>query len=177
VVVPLLLTNAYHGRVDIPAVLSAAGPAVSLAEVLGPPALAAVPRPLIEGLVRRLPPVDLDAIVLAAAGTRDAAARATVELAAQALSGRLSLPVAVANAAAAPPTAGAAVDLLRASGARRVGMSAYFLAPGLLYDVAARSARDAGAIAVAPPLTDAPELVRLVVDRVAAVTARSRAAA
>ena len=103
--------------------------------------------------MRRLPAADrLDAVVLAAAGTRDAAARTTIEWAAEALSARLSVPCAVAYASAAPPAAGAAVDLLRAAGARRVGMAAYFLAPGLLYDLAAGSAREAGAVAVAAPL-------------------------
>jgi sirohydrochlorin ferrochelatase len=172
VVVPLLLTKAYHGRIDIPAVLSSAADlpvSVTLAEVLGP--VAAFPAPevpalLLDGLVRRLPSAGLDAVVLAAAGTRDPAARATVEWAADALSARLSLPCAVAYSSAAPPLPAAAVDLLRASGARRIGVAAYFLAPGRLYDVAARSAREAGAVAVAEPLSDAPELARLVAARV-----------
>jgi sirohydrochlorin ferrochelatase len=163
VVVPLLLTKAYHGRVDLPAVLSAAAGlpvSVTLAETLGPaPAV-------IEGLVRRLPADRLDAVVLAAAGTRDAAARKTVEGAADALSARLSLPCAVSYASGAPPLPGGAVDLLRAAGARRVAVAAYFLAPGRLYDLTARSALEAGAVAVAEPLGDAPELARLVAARV-----------
>jgi sirohydrochlorin ferrochelatase len=195
--VPLLLTNAYHGRVDIPAVVAQAddlpievvladvlGPARPRTEILAPAGAAASARPtgavpqlLIDALVRRLPPARLDAIVLAAAGTRDPAARTTVEWAAEALSARLSLPCAVAYASAAPPAAGAAVDLLRTSGARRVGVAAYFLAPGHLYDRAAREARDAGATAVADPLTDAPELADLVTVRVHAASARSLAAA
>jgi sirohydrochlorin ferrochelatase len=169
VVVPLLLTSAYHGRVDIPAVLASAGAlpvSVSLAGVLGPSPV--VSPHLVEALVRRLPAAELDAVVLAAAGTRDAAARSTVEDAANALSARLRLPCTVAYASAAPPTAGEAVERLRAAGARRVGMAAYFLAPGLLYDNAARSARSAGAVAVAPPLGDASDLVRLVAARVEA---------
>jgi sirohydrochlorin ferrochelatase len=169
VVVPLLLTSAYHGRVDIPAVLSEAASlplSMSLAPVLGPPVSGSVPPYLIEGLVRRLPDTELDAVVLAAAGTRDAAARSTVEDAAKALSARLRLPCTVAYASAAPPAAGEAVSRLRAAGARRVGVAAYFLAPGLLYDNAMRSARQAGAVAVAEPLGDAPELVRLVAARV-----------
>lgn len=178
VVVPLLLTSAYHGRVDIPAVLEAAESlplSVSLASVLGPSP--SISPHLIEGLVRRLPSVDLDAVVLAAAGTRDAAARSTVEDAANALSARLSLPCTVAYASAAPPAAGEAVERLRASGARRVGMAAYFLAPGLLYDNAVRSARAAGAVAVAEPLGDAPDLVRLVAARVTAAVPNAFASA
>ena len=183
VVVPLLLTKAYHGRVDLPAVVSAAAElpvSVTLADVLGPAASFPAPRfpsLLIDGLVRRLPAGPLDAVVLAAAGTRNAAARATVGWAADALSARLSLPCAVAYASAAPPLPGVAVDLLRASGAHRVGVSAYFLAPGRLYDLAARSALDAGAVAVAEPLTDAPELARLVAARVDESLATVRAAA
>jgi len=169
VVVPLLLTAAYHGRVDVPAVLEAASGLglaveVSLADVLGP-----VSPLLVDALVRRLGDPGLDAVVLAAAGTRDAAARSTVEQAATALGARLSVPSGVAYASAAPPTAGAAVERLRALGARRVAVASYFLAPGLLYDVAVESALAAGAVAVAPPLTDAPELVRLVEARVAEV--------
>jgi sirohydrochlorin ferrochelatase len=178
VVVPLLLTSAYHGRVDIPAVLASAGAlpvSVSLAEVLGPSPV--VSPHLVEALVRRLPAAELDAVVLAAAGTRDAAARSTVEDAANALSARLRLPCTVAYASAAPPTAGEAVERLRAAGARRVGMAAYFLAPGLLYDNAARSARSAAAVAVAPPLGDAPDLVRLVAARVEAAVRRPLAPA
>jgi sirohydrochlorin ferrochelatase len=179
VVVPLLLTSAYHGRVDIPAVLSAAASlpiSVSLASVLGPepgpdPRAArsgAVSPHLIEALVRRLPDEELDAVVLAAAGTRDAPARSTVEDAANALSARLRLPCTVAYASAAPPVSGEAVHRLRAAGARRVGMAAYFLAPGRLYDNAVRSAVEAGAVAIAEPLSDAPDLVRLVAARVKA---------
>jgi sirohydrochlorin ferrochelatase len=136
-----------------------------------------VPALLVDGLVRRLPADGLDAVVLAAAGTRNSAARATVEWAAGALSARLGVPCAVAYASAAPPLPGAAMDLLRAAGARRIGVAAYFLAPGRLYDLAADSARAAGAVAVAEPLTDAPELVRLVAARVDEVAARTPAAA
>jgi len=220
VLVPLLLTEAYHGRVDIPAVLEAAAGlpvTVTLAGILGPPAAPSlpaqhdpavaapgaaarqalveaaapcvpgqraavargggVPAELIDGLVRRLPVDGLDAVVLAAAGTRDAVARATVGWAADALSARLGLPCTVAYASASPPAVVDAVDRLRAAGARRVGVSAYFLAPGFLYDLAARSARAAGAVTVADPLGDAPELVRLIAARVEAVVTHALAAA
>ena len=167
VLVPLLLTAAYHGRVDVPAVVDAARDAglrldVTLADVLGP-----VSSLLVDVLILRLPTTDLDAVVLAAAGTRDAVARATVEEAAAALGERLGVPCTVAYASAAPPTAGAAVASLHAD---RVGVASYFLAPGLLYDKAMESARSAGAVAVAPPLGDAPEIVALVAARVHAAT-------
>jgi sirohydrochlorin ferrochelatase len=162
VLLPLLLTAAYHGRVDVPAVAAGARDAglpieVTIADVLGP-----VSPLLVAGLVRRLPDAELDAVVLAAAGTRDATARVTVEEAAAALGAQLGVPSVVAYASAATPTAAAAVSALRGAGAQRVGVAAYFLAPGRLYDVAAESARSAGAFSVAPPLGDAPELVRLI---------------
>ena len=177
VLVPLLLTNAYHGRVDVPGEVDAARAAgsrveVSVAEVLGP-----VSPLLVDGLIRRLPAPDLDAVVLAAAGTRDAGARATVQEAAAALGERLGVPSAVAYASAAPPSAAEAVARLRAAGAARVGVAAYFLAPGLLYDGVVASALSAGAVAVAEPLVDAPELVRLVESRVLAAVSRRPAAA
>ena len=172
-VVPLLLTAAYHNRVDIPAAVDGVDATVAVADVLGPVG-GLVPGALLAGLHRRLAETGAryDAVVLAAAGTRDRAALSTVERSALALGARLGVPGAAAYASASPPTAGDAVALLRARGYRRVAVAAYFLASGRLYDAARGSALDAGAVAVAEPLTDAPELVRLVRDRVA--TARVR---
>lgn len=171
-VVPLLLTKAYHGRVDVPAVLDQARAdglrtAVTLTDVLGPVG-GQVPASLLAGLRRRLAAleVEYDALVLAAAGTRDAVARTTVEEAADALGASLGVPCVAAYASASGPTGGEAVRQLTAAGARRVAVAAYFLAPGWLYESVAASARAAGAVAVAQPLTDAPEIAHLVLDRV-----------
>ncbi|MCM0675719.1 hypothetical protein NCC78_13615, partial [Micromonospora phytophila] len=76
------------------------------------------------------------------------------------------VPTRVSYASAAPPAVDAAVARLRARGARRVVVSAYFLAPGLFHDAVATAARRAGAVAVSAPLTDAPELADLVLRRV-----------
>jgi sirohydrochlorin ferrochelatase len=181
VLVPLLLTEAFHGRVDLPAVVAeAAGLPVDvvLAGVLGParptggsPGIAGrtrVPRLLLDALVRRLPGDDFDGVVLAAAGTRDVVARETVERAGAALGGRLGVPAMVSYSSGAGPRAGEAVRALRAAGARRVTVAGYFLAPGLLYDLAVESAREAGVVGVAAPLGDAPEMVGLISARVAA---------
>ena len=124
---------------------------------------------LLAGLRRRLGearPGRFDALVLAAAGTRDARARRSVGRVADALGAEFGVPCRVAYASAAPPAAGVAVSRLRAAGARRVAVSAYFLAPGLFHDAVTEAARAAGAVAVAAPLTDAPELVELVLRRV-----------
>ncbi|MEV6349871.1 CbiX/SirB N-terminal domain-containing protein [Actinoplanes sp. NPDC051851] len=250
VLVPLLLTEAYHGRVDLPAVLrDAAGlpVRVTMSRVLGPsspllldalcaklstaspaahPPLAPLPLaplplaplplapPPLTAPPLALPPASLpvsgslsgsaacllhpdssacavpgsgsegapgvlprrraglDAVVLASAGTRDAAARETVAEAAERLGERLGVPSAVSYASGAGPRADEAVAGLRERGARRVGMAAYFLAPGLLYDKAASAARAAGAVAVADPLAASPDLVRLVAGRVEAALGR-----
>ncbi|WP_341721398.1 CbiX/SirB N-terminal domain-containing protein [Micromonospora sp. FIMYZ51] len=173
VLVPLLLTAAYHRRVDIPAAVAAANRsgtpiAVRVTDVLGPVA-AQVDPALLAGLRRRLAEVDpgrWDALVLAAAGTRDAGARGSVGRVAAALGAALGTPTRVSYASAAPPDAGTAVARLRAAGARRVAVAAYFLAPGLFHDAVTTTARAAGAVAVSAPLTDAPELVDLVLRRV-----------
>lgn len=173
VVVPLLLTAAYHRRVDVPAAVAAARAhglplAVRVGDVLGP-ADGTVDRALLAGLRRRLAetePGPLDALVLAAAGTRDARARASVGRVAAALSATYGVPCRVSYASAAPPDVVRTVTRLRAAGARRVGVSAYFLAPGRLYDAVAAGARAAGVAAVAEPLADAPELAELVLRRV-----------
>ena len=136
-----------------------------------PGSVAMVDGLLLAGLRRRLTEAGpgrelVDGVVLAAAGTRDADARRTVDVVAGALGAALGVPCLAAYASAAPPTAGVAVRRLRAGGARRVAVAAYFLAPGRLYESAVASARDAGAVAVAAPLADAPELAQLVLDRV-----------
>jgi sirohydrochlorin ferrochelatase len=180
--VPLLLTSAYHERVDVPAVVTTARAGgvhipVEVTDVLGPVG-GLVPARLLAALRRRLDEIgtSFDAVVLAAAGTRDRAALATVELAARALGHRLGVPCRPAYASASAPTAGEAVERLRRNGTRRVAMAAYFLAPGLLYDAAVDSARAAGAVAVAQPLGAAQELAGLVLDRVRAVRPALRAA-
>ncbi|MEN3309403.1 MAG: hypothetical protein V7603_5605 [Micromonosporaceae bacterium] len=175
-VVPLLLTAAYHGRVDVPGEVAKvpAGTAVALAEVLGPvagPADDAVALDLVvRALRRRLREArsdvrDPDGIVLAAAGTRVVPALATVDLVASALSSSFGVPCLPGYASGSGPTVPEAVASLRAGGARRIAAAAYFLAPGLLYDRVARQARAAGVAAVAQPLDDAPEIVQLVLLR------------
>ncbi|MFI7284397.1 sirohydrochlorin chelatase [Micromonospora chersina] len=173
VLVPLLLTAAYHRKVDIPAAVAEAGAAIDVrvTDVLGP-ADGTVDVRLLAGLCRRLAeaePGGVDAVVLAAAGTRDPRARGSVGRVAAALGAELGVPCRVSYASAAPPGAGVAVSRLRAAGARRVAVAAYFLAPGLFHDAVRSEAERAGAVAVAEPLTDLPELADLVLRRVDAV--------
>lgn len=175
VVAPLLLTAAYHSRVDVPAVLAEAAealPELSLraAGVLGPD-----PR-LLDGLTRRLGTSEFDAVVLAAAGSSDPRAVETVRGMAAALGERHGVP-GRAGFASAAPSVGEAVRGLREAGAARVAVASYFLAPGLLHDRVVEAARRAGAVTTAPPLVAAAELVDVVLARYDAVAAAALAAA
>lgn len=158
VVVPLLLTKAFHGCVDLPAQVD--GFDCVITDTLGEPSA-----PLLTALVKRLPREPFDGLVLAAAGTRVVQARATVERVAAALSDRLGVPCAVGYAAGATPSGASAVDSLRSRGARRVGVAAYFLAPGRLYDLVTADALRAGAIAAARPLGASWQMAELILDR------------
>ena len=159
VVVPLLLTRAYHGAVDLPSQVDGFGCAIT--DTLGEASPA-----LLDALTRRLPAVKFDALVLAAAGTRVASARSTVEKVASALGFHLGVPCHVAYAAGASPSGAEAVTALREQGARRIAVASYFLAPGRLHDLVANSALSAGAIAVAAPLGASWPLAELILTRV-----------
>jgi sirohydrochlorin ferrochelatase len=180
VVVPLLLTRAYHGRVDVPteverARAAAPGMELRLAEVLGPvagpvPDRAALDT-IVAGLVRRLREADAltaDGIVLAAAGSRDASTLDSVGWVAEALGATLGVPCRAGYASGTGPGTGAAVAALARRGAHRIAVAGYFLAPGLLFDRAVDQALAAGAACAAAPLGDAPEVVDLVLARAVA---------
>jgi len=174
-VVPLLLTAAYHGRVDVPGVLRTVSDLhIGLAPVLGPVGGAEADedalRLLVRALRRRLaeagvPPGEVDGVVLAAAGTSHVDALTSVDLVAEALGRSLGVPCVAGYASGAGQDTAAAVAALRARGAQRIALSAYFLAPGLLYDRAVDAARSAGAQVATDPLGDAPEIAELVLRR------------
>lgn len=167
VVVPLLLTSAFHARVDLPRALS------------DPPALVPVVTPvlgsspgepdarLVAALRRRLTDMDVefDAVVVAAAGSSDSDACASVTAMASALGANLGLPCLAGFASTASPTAAEAVAQLRLAGARRVVVASYCFAPGLLFRRAADASAEAGAVGISEPLGDAPELVELILER------------
>ncbi len=166
VVQPLLFTPAFHATIDLPAQL-AERPGTRVAPVLAPDPL------LLDALDRRLTEtgVAADALVLASAGTSVEAARKQLDDVAADWGKRHGLPCVAAYASAADPDAGAAVRALRDAGASSVVVGSLFVAPGLLQRRAAESALAAGAAAVAEPLADAPELVRLIVNRFQAIVA------
>jgi sirohydrochlorin ferrochelatase len=164
VALPLLLTDAYHSRTDVPEVAKRAeesrpGLAVAVARPVGDLSLAPA---LIRGL-----PYGIDGLVVCAAGTRVDEGRAHVaEVAAEA--GRLlGVPAGPGFASGPGPRAGETVEALRAQGAQRIAAVCYFIAPGLLCDAAIASAREAGVVHVGEPLGTAPELLALIEQRAA----------
>jgi hypothetical protein len=117
-------------------------------------------------------------VVLAAAGSSDPTANATVAaMAAQWRSSRGWRDVVPAYASAAGPRPDEAVLSLRDGGAARVVVATYLLAPGYFADKIRAAALGAGAAAVSATLGAAPEVADVVLDRyrsaVAATAAQS----
>jgi sirohydrochlorin ferrochelatase len=133
------------------------------------------PHPLLlRALERRLAEVDpaalehpgQTAVVLAAAGSSDPQANATIaRLAArwQASTGWRAVQAAYASTAGPDPAT--AVTGLLAAGARRVVVASYLLAPGFFADRIRRGALGAGAAAVSPALGACEEVADVVIDR------------
>jgi sirohydrochlorin ferrochelatase len=176
VVVPLLLTAAYHSKADIPAKIAAASAAtpldVSCAGTLGPHPLllAALERRLAEaGVAVRDPAArSRTSVVLAAAGSSDPAANATIAaLAARWQATRGWHAVVPAYASAAGPRPDEAVRALLAGGGAPgpVVVATYLLAPGYFADKIRAAGLGAGAVAVSPALGAAPDIADVVLER------------
>lgn len=173
VVVPLLLSEAYHAKVDVPRAIAEAtgrhpGLGIRASSILGLEAT------FLEVLDRRLREAlsdarvrELDALVLAAAGSSDALANQAMSRLARVWGARHKLPVTAAFASAAPPATGEAVRAFLQQGKRHVAVASMFLAPGFLPDRAAELALEAGAVAVSEPLGADPVLARTVLARYA----------
>ncbi|NUR07551.1 MAG: sirohydrochlorin chelatase [Nocardioidaceae bacterium] len=173
VVVPLLLTEAYHAKVDVPAAVREAserheGLRIRATDVLG------LEPVFLEVLDRRLRAAlkaarvrELDALVLAAAGSSDHLANQAVTRLARLWGTRHRLPTVAAYASAAPPATGEAVRQFRAEGRRHIAVGSLFLAPGTLPDRAGELALEAGAVAVSAPLGADPEVARTILARYA----------
>lgn len=182
VVLPLLLTAAYHSKTDIPGVLNRVRGLhprlrTRTAGTLGPHPL------LIDALERRLSdagvePGDPDtAVVLVSAGSSHASANATIARLAREWGPRGWRGVVPAYASAARPGPAEAVTALLEAGAPRVAVASYFLAPGYFADKVRAASLAAGAAAVSPVLGAAPEVADLVVHRYDEALAASGAAA
>lgn len=164
VALPLLLTDAYHTRTDLPEVAKRAeesrpGLAVAVARPVGDLSLA-------RALLRDLP-YGIDGLVVCAAGTRVDEGRAHVAAIADEAGRLLGVPAGAGFASGPGPRPGETVELLKAQGAQRIAAVCYFIAPGILCDTAIESARDAGVVHTGEPLGAAPELLDLIAKRAA----------
>jgi sirohydrochlorin ferrochelatase len=195
IVLPLLLTGAYHSDTDLPAVLSEAASRlprlrIGYGDPLGPhPSLVgALQRRLAEagttGPPGAAPRAATDtsvgdtAVVLAAAGSSRPAANAAVAQVAAALQSACGWRAVVpAFASAASPTPAQAVTALLRAGAPRVLVATYLLAPGRFADQVRESSLAAGAAAVSAPLGAAPEVADVIIERyLQAIAATARPA-
>jgi sirohydrochlorin ferrochelatase len=183
-VLPLLLTAAFHSKTDIPRMLAkmpcARGSRVSYGATLGPHPL------LLDALDLRLAEADpgahadpgRTAVVLAAAGSSDPEANATIaRLAAQWQARAGWYAVRPAYASAAEPSPAAAVAGLLRDGAPRVAVATYLLAPGLFADRIRGAALAAGAAAVSPALGACAEVADILLDRFTEIGSMRRTAA
>lgn len=173
VVVPMLLTEAYHAKVDVPQAVEAAQARhtdvrLQITSVLGIEGafLRVLDRRLREALASRRVR-ELDALVLAGAGSSDAVANAAIARAARAWGAHHKLPTIAAFASSAPPAAGEAVRAHRADGRRHIAVAQLMLAPGRLPDRVQELAYEAGAVAVAEPLGADEEIAEVVLARYA----------
>jgi sirohydrochlorin ferrochelatase len=182
-VLPLLLTAAYHSKTDIPRVLAdrqVPRLRVSYGITLGPHPL------LLRALECRLAEADPAAfedreqtgVVLAAAGSSDPEANATItHLAARWRAAAGWFAVRPAYASAAEPSPAAAVAELLRTGAGRVVVASYLLAPGLFADRILQAGLAAGAAAVSPVLGASTEVADVLLDRYEEAGTRQRTAA
>lgn len=171
VVVPLLLSSAFHARVDVPAVVDEARGRYPDLRILASDVLG-YDDSLIDVLDRRMRAElrgsrvrELDALVLACAGSSDAQANAAFARLARLWGQRHKLPVTAAFTTAATPSPAEAVLQWRLEGRRHVAVGSFFLSPGRLPDRAEQTSRKAGAVAVSQPLGVSAEVARLVLLR------------
>ncbi|GAB3135908.1 sirohydrochlorin chelatase [Tsukamurella serpentis] len=160
VVVPAFLSSGFHVRHDLPREVAESGHRrVTVTPALGPsPELA-------RAMLGRLQDAGWrrgDAVVMAAAGTRDIHAQGELRRTAAALSALVGARVSIAFAAPSQQTEGypsvpEVVSRVRAGGARRVAVSSYLLSEGLFQ----QRLRESGADAVGAPLGLHPSVVRL----------------
>nr|WP_253900461.1 sirohydrochlorin chelatase [Mycobacterium asiaticum] len=178
VVAPLLLANAYHARVDIPTQLASCGATerVLQADVLGEDdRLVSVLRQRVTELqVSRLD--HRVGVLVVAIGSSDPVANAhTAEIAPRLLAGTRWATATTAFATHPEPALVESVRRLRRSGARRVVIAPWFLAPGRIPDRVERFARDAG-LAMAAPLGAHQLVAETVLERFDQATAARVAA-
>ncbi len=165
VVSPLLLANAYHARIDIPAQIAQSGVDVAQARVLGEhPRLISLLRQRVTD-VRVSRHDDRVGVLVAAIGSSDPRANArTRQVAPHLLAGTSWAGATTVFVTRPEPSLAEAAGRLRRQGARRVIIAPWFLAPGLLPDRVRDFADDAG-IELAEPLGAHRLVAETVLDR------------
>jgi sirohydrochlorin ferrochelatase len=165
VVTPLLLANAYHARIDIPAQIAQSRVDVVQADVLGED-----PR-LISLLRQRVTDLGVSrhdervGVLVAAIGSSDPVANArTRRVAPHLLAGTSWAGATTAFVTRPEPSLAEAAGRLRRQGARRLLVAPWFLAPGVLPDRVRRFADYAG-IELAEPLGAHRLVAETVLDR------------
>jgi sirohydrochlorin ferrochelatase len=164
VVVPLLLAEAYHARIDLPQRVQAAVAGNRAVRVTVTRTLGARPE-LTEAVLDRALAGDFDGWVLAATGSSHERANVALGRLATRLAVRLGVPVRAAFVTTAVPDIASAAATLRAAGSAAPGLLPWFLAPGRLLDRAADQADAAGVSGVAEPLADHRLTARAVLAR------------
>lgn len=177
VVAPFLLADAYHARVDIPAIIEQSGAAVLQAGVLGEdPALISVLRQRLTE-VGVSPDDDGLGVLVVAVGSSNDAANARTSTVARALHTRTRWTgTEVAFATGPQPCLADAASRLRAAGAERLVIAPWFLAHGVITDRVAAYAAAQG-ISMAEPLGSHNLVAAAVLERYDAAVATTRAAA
>jgi sirohydrochlorin ferrochelatase len=162
VVVPLLLADAYHARVDIPAMIADAD--VRQADVLGEDdrLVAVLRQRLTHAGVSQL---DSEVgVIVTAVGSSRPQANARTELVADHLVQHTRWTATTAFATGPQPALAEAAGMLRAGGASRLVIAPWFLAHGKLTDRVAEFARAQG-IPMAAPLGPHRLVAETVLDR------------
>ncbi len=171
VLVPLLLSDAFHSQVEVPAAVAAIRAQhpdvrVLASRPIGPEAslLAVIDRRLRDALRSRRV-AELDGLVFAAAGSADVRSNAIVARRARQWATHHRLPHVTAFATAAGPTTAEAIRTLRSQGRRHIAVGSWFLSPGLLFTRQAELAYEAGAVAVSEPMGAEPEIAEVALVR------------
>jgi sirohydrochlorin ferrochelatase len=176
VVTPFLLADAYHASIDIPRQIADCGVNVRQADVLGEDGrLVAVMHERLAELGLSTVDPDLGVVVVAIGSTHAAANERTSQVAAKLIAGTQWAAATTAFATGSGPTPADAADRLRRSGARRVVIAPWFLAPGRLTDRVLEYAAAEG-IPMAAPLGSHPLVAETVLDRFDAAVAEPIAA-
>lgn len=171
VVVPLLVTSTEQTRVDVLSAVDAAAQAhpqiqVGASDLVGADAtLLAVLDERMRAALSEARVRELDAVVLAAAGSSDARTTASITRIARLWSLHHHLPTSIAFASTSPPSTGEAVRDWRRQGKRHVAVGSLFITSGPHADRAAELALEAGACAVSGSLGAHEAMSRLIVSR------------